>query len=354
MPENSTDVIQLGPGASMPGGIRTVEMQLRNAGNLTRFGMDIIPSVESRRKILVFISALVKTFIKARRGRCACLHIHMSAQASVIRTCLFIMFAKVLRAKTIVHSHGSRIDSYINSLRRPMRNVVLRQLAKADVLVALTPGWRDWWLEQIPSANCVVIPNCVELVEEIRNDNFENTVVFIGELSERKGIGTLLEAISIVRSRTPSLSFNVILAGIGEYERYVGLARELGVEDICSFVGWQDNEAKHEILCNASVLVLPSVAESFGIVLLEAMSHCVPVVCSDAGHMHEVAENGQTGFVFPVGNSHALADCLITLLEDRSLNVQFGKRGRILVEDEFCTEIVFKQWQNLYTGLVLK
>jgi glycosyltransferase involved in cell wall biosynthesis len=84
-----------------------------------------------------------------------------------------------------------------------------------------------------------------------------------------------------------------------------------------------------------SLFAMPSVCEPFGLVLVEAMSHGLPVIDSTADAMAEIVEEAKTGFLVSVDDAEALADRLACLLSSPRLCEQFGQAGRERVEREF-------------------
>ena len=96
-----------------------------------------------------------------------------------------------------------------------------------------------------------------------------------------------------------------------------------------------DRRQMRELFSRASVFAMPSICEPFGLVLIEAMSHGLPVVGSTVDAMAEIVEEAQTGFLVPVGDAEALADRLVRLLSSPNLCAQFGQAGRERVENQF-------------------
>jgi glycosyltransferase involved in cell wall biosynthesis len=84
------------------------------------------------------------------------------------------------------------------------------------------------------------------------------------------------------------------------------------------------------------VLVLPSLAEGRGLVLVEAMAEGLPIVASDIPGPRELVLPGRTGFLFPPGDATALAECLWRLA-DPSVRSRLGEGGRAFVDEQGLT-----------------
>lgn len=345
-------VIQVGPDDSRPGGIRTVMLSLKNSVLGDLFGMDIIPTSSKSHRIQTFLdgSKQLKNVIKS--GSCDCVHIHMSENASVYRTVYLIHWIKAhSSSRVIVQSHGGSIQSFFARCPRRIKNNLLGGLGMADLIVVLTPGWKQWWKALLPNVQYEVVPNAVDLpnitsCSYLDDLEAKKNILFMGQLGERKGTYLLIQAIPDVLLRHPDAQF--VFAGDGEVDQCVAYAEELGVNDNCNFVGWADLQKKDLLLKDASMLILPSKEESFGIVLLEAMSYGLPVICSDGGFMHEVVDAGKDGLVFPSGDRAALSRAVCTLLENPGLCRKMGEFGRLKVARSYETSVAIDTWKQIY------
>lgn len=142
------------------------------------------------------------------------------------------------------------------------------------------------------------------------------TIAFLGRLDEpRKGLQVLVGAIPAVLARIPGARF--LVAGKGDDG--AGLARQtLGsYASSVEFLGPISDPEKASLLASVDVYVAPQTGgESFGIVLVEAMSAGAAVVASDLGAFRRVLAEGQAGTLFETGNSEALAAAILGALDD--------------------------------------
>ncbi len=141
------------------------------------------------------------------------------------------------------------------------------------------------------------------------------TVAFVGRIDEpRKGLPVLAAAVPAVLAARPGTRFLVLGRGDGdEALEGLGPAERAAVE----LLGPLGDEEKASLLRSADVYVAPHTGgESFGIVLVEAMSAGAPVVASDLGAFRRVLDDGALGVLFPPGEPQALAAALTGLLAD--------------------------------------
>jgi phosphatidylinositol alpha-mannosyltransferase len=156
------------------------------------------------------------------------------------------------------------------------------------------------------------------------------TVAFVGRLDEpRKGLPVLARAIPAVLDAVPGARF--LVAGRGDAEE----AREL-LDDrslaACEFLGQVSDADKASLLRSVDVYVAPHTGgESFGIVLVEAMSAGAPVLASDLDAFGRVLDGGELGVLFAVGDDAALAANLLRLLADEALRDRLAAKAQTAV-----------------------
>lgn len=154
-------------------------------------------------------------------------------------------------------------------------------------------------------------------------------VIFIGNLIPRKGLHTLLEAIS----RMPALSCTLAVVGNQAadpvYTKNIHrLMEKLRVKERVELHGLMDPASLSELLRASQVLVVPSVYEGYGIVYLEGMSFGLPAIGTSAGGAGEIITDGLDGFLIPPEDSETLMRCLEKLSADRARLAELGLAAR--------------------------
>ncbi len=179
---------------------------------------------------------------------------------------------------------------------------------------------------------------------ELGEDDF--LIVSIGRLVKRKGLDYLLQAVA--KRRIPTIK--VLLVGEGpEREHLESLAIALGIRQKIVFLGSVSEERKFQYLTASDIFVLPSLHEGFGIVFLEAMYCGLPIVTTDCGGQTDFVKDGHNGFLVPVGDVEAIADRIVTLLQNQALREQISENNREDVKGFSISataeryEMVFKQ-----------
>ena len=170
----------------------------------------------------------------------------------------------------------------------------------------------------------------------------------VGRFSEEKGHRYLLEAMAELRSRLPGA--RLVLVGYGALEGDLrSRAAGLGVEGAVTFAGERDSA---ELLGAFDVFVQPSLYESQGIAILEAMAAGVPVVASDVGGVRDVVREGATGLLVPPANPKALAEGVVRLWGDRELSHRLAEEAGRNVRERFSSVGMLDAYAALYRQLL--
>jgi len=161
-----------------------------------------------------------------------------------------------------------------------------------------------------------------------RSKRKELHILFLGNVIERKGLHTLLQA---VRRSTFDLHLDIIGGMTAEPEYAKSIQTYITNNDLSSFVflhGALNNQPLIDKLKSADILVVPSSYEGFGIVYLEGMGFGLPAIGTTLGAASEVIEDGVTGFLIQPGDAHRLAEKLQLLSERRDLLLKMSLAAR--------------------------
>jgi glycosyltransferase involved in cell wall biosynthesis len=163
-----------------------------------------------------------------------------------------------------------------------------------------------------------------------------------------KGILDLLEAARQVVASNPRAHFAMV--GDGAYlEQFMQRAIALGIEDHVTWTGNIENPYAEGVHAAADVLCQMSRWEEvFGFVIAEGMAARKPVVATRVGGIPELVEDGRTGFLVERGDSKAMAEKLLLLLDDARLRRDMGERGRLAAESLFDVRKNVSQVLQLY------
>ena len=180
---------------------------------------------------------------------------------------------------TLARSHAARAHGVIVSSRYAAGEVT-RELQLDESRVHVCPPGRPAWADAV-----------LERRQHARGrQNGPGHILFVGTLSLRKNVGTLLEAYARLRSTTKHVPA-LVLAGhrTPASARWEARCEQPPLKGHVMITGYVDSSQKIDLYANAAMLVLPSYEEGFGLPVLEAMACGVPVVVSSRGSLPEVA-----------------------------------------------------------------
>jgi glycosyltransferase involved in cell wall biosynthesis len=152
-----------------------------------------------------------------------------------------------------------------------------RILVTRDTLKLIPPRWRHKCRVQLAIGASMCRPYSTR-----RPNIYELRLLYVGRLLEWKGVDIALYAFAQLRQSHPNLYLSVIGDG-PERERLERLSRELGLEHAVRWLGWQPHEALTDHYAAADILLFPSLRDSGGMAVLEALSNGIPVICTDLG-----------------------------------------------------------------------
>ena len=220
-----------------------------------------------------------------------------------------------------------------------------KEFAQADTIVALTKGDANLWHER-HAKRVQIIPNVVHLNNGSISEQKEKKVIFVGRLSEEKDIPSLLKIWRIVYSSHKDWKLDIY--GDGELK-----------DDVIRYLNNNDeNITLHEpsrdifdIYRNSSVLLVTSKSESFGLVLLEAMSCAVPVIAFDCPFgPKDIICDGENGFLIRNRNVESFANKLCLLMNNKDLRIGMGIKA-IQTANSYSAEIIMPKWEKLFDDL---
>jgi phosphatidylinositol alpha-mannosyltransferase len=172
------------------------------------------------------------------------------------------------------------------------------------------------------------------------------TLGFVGRIDEpRKGLPTLLAAMPAILARRPRARL-LVLGGGDIAEAEASLPPE--VSEHVTFLGRLDDDAKARLLRSVDVYVAPNLGgESFGVILVEAMSAGTPVLAADLDAFRQVLGGGSAGELVPVGDVDALAAAAVGLLADPERRARLSAAGSALVR-RYDWSIVGREIMSVY------
>jgi glycosyltransferase involved in cell wall biosynthesis len=185
--------------------------------------------------------------------------------------------------------------------------------------------------------------------EQIRREfdaNEDYLLVVAGRLHPEKGYEHLFRALPRIQ-RAVDRPVRLLVAGRGPFEQeFRRQVAELGCEGAVSFLGFREDAPS--LMAAADLVVLPSVAEAFGIAVAEALYVGTPVVATTVGGIPEIVDDGVDGVLVPPAEDEALAEAIAELLTDPARRAEMAGAGRDKVTTQFSFETMVREYERIY------
>ncbi len=329
---------------------------------LERFSNRVITIPQLKRDInpLSDIVALLRLYRLFRKEDFDIVHTHTAKAGALGR--LAARFAGVPK---IVHtSHGHNFYGYFGPVRSKLVVMVERFISYfTDKINALTElEKQDLASYKVAQPAKIVVINSGLELDRYRKINInagekrselrvgQDTILvgMISRLETVKGPEYFIEAARLIAEKFPEVRF--IVAGDGSLRSKLEFqCKKLHISDKLIFIGWREDIP--EILSVLDILVMPSLNEAVGRILIEAGACGKPVVATRVGGIPEVVKDNQTGILVPPGDAHGLARAVISLLEDEKKRQRMGETAKNWVDDKFSASRMVKGFSDLYVEM---
>lgn len=225
---------------------------------------------------------------------------------------------------------------------------VTRSSSKLDYLVLVSKSLRDFYRLKLNKTNCkcVYIPNILDSFPSKCAPLVEKRLVSVGRLSKEKGYLDLLSIYNVLAKDYPDWKLDIVGDGQerSSLEEYIKNHNLFGK---VTLHGFQGKEYIDKLLNKSSIYLMTSYTESFGIVLIEAMSHGLPCIAfSSAEGARELIDSGRTGYLIKNRSHEAYIGKVEDLINDIDARKKVGHESRKDVK-KYNGEEVVKLWYNI-------
>lgn len=284
------------------------------------------------------------------------LHVHYAIPHSISAILARESIKTHRRLPVITTLHGT--DITLVGADRSYLPITKYGLEQSDGVTAISNYLKQATIEYFGFDRIEVIPNFVcpdeykpkidcELREALSPDGLPVMV----HVSNFRPVKRPVDCVEILARVLKQMKARLVMVGDGsERTNCVHRAKCLGVSEYCSFVGKQPNIVDY--LCASDILLLPSEQESFGLAALEAMAVQVPVIASRVGGLPELIDEGETGYLSPVGDVDKMAEDAVGLLRDVKLRKEMGKRARASAIERYSTYKIIPRYIEFYEKIL--
>lgn len=240
------------------------------------------------------------------------------------------------------HNHHHQDVNYIKKVVNSTRNL--------DKLVLVSDSLRSFYKKKIKSKNykckCVYIPNMLDSVPDKVSKLDKKNLISIGRLSREKGYTDLIEVFKLVHNERPEWHLDIIGDG-SEKNKIVDMIYLNKLTEAVSVHGYLKKDKIDKLLNTSSIYLMTSYTESFGIVLIEAMSHGVPCIAfSSAEGANDLITNDENGYLIENRDFNKMAKKIIELIDNPKKRKKLGENGR-KISLNYTSDKVKDNWIKL-------
>jgi glycosyltransferase involved in cell wall biosynthesis len=295
------------------------------------------------RSLWVLLTAIAKIAAGRLQGGLAGVHVNVAERMSLFRKGTLIVVCAALGVPAVLHLHA-QMHRFYGSMPAALRGLTRWVFSLPQAVIVIGPAARNFVIEvlHVPAERVRVIINGVPEPDPafgLARTRTQRRVLFLGNLSDRKGLPDLLQALAQPVLDTSRLE--VTIAGGGDVALYQAQAQELGVAGVVRFEGWCDQAKVSRLLANCDMLVLPSHDEVLPLAILEALAHGVAVVTTAVGEIPSLLTDGADAVFVTAGNPASIATAMQQVLTTPGLKQLLARNGRALYLRHFCLASFF-------------
>ncbi|MCP3025878.1 N-acetyl-alpha-D-glucosaminyl L-malate synthase BshA [Halobacillus sp. A5] len=280
------------------------------------------------------------------------LHVHYAMPHAVLAILAKQMCSRDVKIVTTLHG----TDITVLGIDATLKRMIRFGIDNSDRVTAVSHSLVEQTRQQLDTTKDIeVIYNFVDereyypiqtpsLKDQYGISEEEKVVIHISNFRKVKRVEDVICVFAEITKQMPS---KLLLVGDGpEYSNCYNLVKELNIEDQVLFLGKQENVS--ELLAISDLKLLLSEKESFGLVLLEAMSCGVPCIGTNVGGIPEVIQPGVTGYIGELGDVEGISHLAVNLLKDEIKLKQFSMAAENLVAEKFASKAIVLQYEQLY------
>lgn len=240
------------------------------------------------------------------------------------------------------HNHHHQDMDYANG--------VVQSCRKLDKLVLVSDSLRNFYKKKMKEKNikckCVFIPNMLDHIPKTTSKLTEKRMISVGRLSKEKGYVDLIEIFHEFHKIHPDWHLDIVGDG-AQRNKIVDRIYQYQLTDSITVHGYLKKKELNQLLSKSSLYLMTSFTESFGIVLIEAMSYGIPCLAfTSAEGANDLIQNDQNGYLIEDRDFNEMINKMNYLVEDKKKRIELGKNART-TSLVYSSDHIKKEWMSL-------
>lgn len=180
----------------------------------------------------------------------------------------------------------------------------------------------------------------------------KNHFLFVGRIDRNKNLQLIAHALKILNQKMPETKIKVDIVGEGEeYRNVLKLAEELKVAEQFNYIGYVKNDELQKYYRGAYALLLPSISELLGKVIIESFTNSTPAIASDVGGVSDILKDGKNGYFIDPFSPESLAEKMEKIIKEKDYYPELQKNA-IVTALKFSRESTLERWLNTLESII--
>ncbi len=242
------------------------------------------------------------------------------------------------------HNHHHNDYKYANKVVESCKNI--------DTLVLVSDNLRNFYKKEMKNKNykckCVFIPNMLDMIPDSVSTLDDTRIISVGRLSREKGFVDLVDVYKEYKDKNPNTKWYLDIVGNGsERNKIADKIYTYGLNKDITMHGYLKKKELNELFHESSIYLMTSYTESFGIVLIEAMSHGIPCIAfTSAEGANDLIIDGYNGYLIPNRDYNLMIEKIEELANNKEKRLELGKNARSF-SLRYSSDNIKKEWLDL-------
>lgn len=234
--------------------------------------------------------------------------------------------------------------NYHNNDKKYIHNTI-KSLKNFDYFVCVSKNLQDFYSGKIKNTKCIFIPNVIDSLPNKFSELKNNCLIHVGRFEKEKAQLDLIDVLSKVKEKIPDIKLYLI--GDGSYlEKIKERVKELSLEDNVIFTGFISKKEMEKYYLDSKLFVMTSMTESFGLVLIEAMSYKVPCIAFDSADGARELLKDNNGILIKDRDKDIMSCEIIKLLKNKKELERYSENGYRSCQ-KYLIDNVENDWLNI-------